>query len=485
MHRAELDHPGIIQQGQEEYAPLSGEMRWITPDDAAMASSRRQELLDGIRDVVQWAFNDTKPFSGRISPGCRLCGEGAWSCLFINNLCNTRCFFCPTKQDNLDEPGTSTLTFTNPEGYADYLQRFGFNGASISGGEPLLTFDKTLAFMAKIKERIGKGIYLWLYTNGTLSTKDKIHRLADTGLDEIRFNIVATDYDLSKARMAVDAIPQVTVEIPAVPEDEELMKRKLKEMADSGIAFLNLHQIRCTKHNVNLLTRRNYTFLHGPQIGILESEMTALNLLRYAIEESTPLGINYCSLIYRQRFQTKAARRRWAPFMAKPYEALTEAGMIRTLSLKAEPHHISRIEAHLTEQGKDSALWSTSLNKDCLLFSHLILPFINPAPDGMLISYSIASVLPHLTYRNPFQEIKLATGKKIVIERSTVFSGIKLSMPEFELFRASFLDNPVRPADMDAIYCRAMALDGSEAHRQTWHNIIHAEGIRAGLLEYY
>jgi uncharacterized protein len=485
MHIPELDHPRIIQQCEGEIAPLSDEMRWISPDDAAMAGSRREKLLDGIRDAAQWVFNGTKPFSGRISPGCRLCGGGAWSCLFINNLCNARCFFCPTKQDNQDEPGTSTLTFTNPQDYADYIERFGFKGVSISGGEPLFTFDKTLAFVTCVKERFGENLYLWLYTNGTLATEDNLRRLADAGMDEIRFNIIANRYDLSKVRLAYGIIPHVTVEIPAVPEDEELIEGKLKEMADSGVEFLNLHQIRCTKHNATHLSRRGYTFLHGPAIGILESEMTALSLLRHAIGEGIPLNINYCSLIYRQRFHARAARRRWAPFMAKPFEAITEAGMIRTLSLAAEPGTVSRIVSGLAHEGGDPSLWSMSLDKNRLLFSHLLLPAIESAATDVRLSYSIASVLPHLTYRNPFQEVRLTSGKKIVIERSTVFPDIMLDTQEVKLFREYLRGSLGSSADMDMFYDKIMELGGSNDRKRKWQKIIHAEGLRSGLLEYY
>ncbi|HPS94125.1 MAG TPA: radical SAM protein, partial [Deltaproteobacteria bacterium] len=79
----------------QEHAPFSDEMRWLRPEAAAIATRRRQQLLREIEDRALSAFNATKLFTGGISPGCRLCGEGAWSCLFINNLCNAHCFFCP------------------------------------------------------------------------------------------------------------------------------------------------------------------------------------------------------------------------------------------------------------------------------------------------------------------------------------------------------------------------------------------------------
>jgi len=480
----ELDRAAIIQSNSDEYGPDAAAMKWLGPQDAAESEGLRQNLLEGIGKNGLFAFNDTKPFSRELSPGCRLCGEGSWSCLFINNLCNAGCFFCPASQDNRDEPGTSTLTFTSPADYADYLEEFGFTGASISGGEPLLTFDKTVSFVKHIKDRFGGGIYLWLYTNGTLATEDKFRKLADAGLDEIRFNITATAYDLAKARTASRFIGNVTVEIPAIPEDYEVMKAKIREMADSGISFLNLHQIRCTKYNVKHLAGRGYTFLHGPQIGILESELTALRLLRCAMEEGIGPGINYCSLVYRNRFQTRSSRRRWAPLTAKPFDDVTDAGIIRMIRIEGKPETIAHITADLVSKACDPAQWSLSADKGRLSVAALPFMLINPLPDAVKLSYALVSMRPGITYRNPFKEIRLASGKKIVVERATALSEIELSGSEIELFRASFLENPA-PMDMDAVYGMALSIDSSDALQKKWQKIIQAEALRSGLMEYY
>lgn len=441
----ELDHAAIVQNNLDEYGSDSAAMKWLKEQEAAQIEAIRENLLEDIRKKGLFLFNNTKPFHKKLSPGCRLCGEGSWSCLFINNLCNAKCFFCPARQDIADEPGTSTLTFSSPEDYADYLEEFNFTGASISGGEPLLTFDKTISFVRHIKKRLGDGIYLWLYTNGTLATEEKLSMLADAGLNEIRFNITATGYDLSKAKMASRIIKNVTVEIPAIPEDMEIMKAKIWEMGDYGISFLNLHQIRCTKHNWKQLAGRGYTFLHGPQIGILESELTALKLLRYAVEKDINLGVNYCSLIYRHRFQTTSSRARWAPLMVKPFEDITRAGMIRIIRMDGKPEGIAQT---------------------------------------MKLSYAIATMLPSITYHNPFKEIRFASGKKIAVERATAFMDLELSGKEIELFKDAFIEDHTAE-DMDALYKKALALDLSGSHVKKWQKIIQAEALRSGLLEYY
>lgn len=45
--------------------------------------------------------------------------------------------------------------------------------------------------------------------------------------DKIHFDFGATDYHLDKLRLATGVIPTDTVEIPAIPEDFQLLKRKM------------------------------------------------------------------------------------------------------------------------------------------------------------------------------------------------------------------------------------------------------------------
>lgn len=63
-----------------------------------------------------------------------------------------------------------------------------------------------------------------MYTNGYLIDKNKLITLKEAGLNEMRFNIAARHYDLKAVKMAADIIDTVTVEIPAVPEDYEILK---------------------------------------------------------------------------------------------------------------------------------------------------------------------------------------------------------------------------------------------------------------------
>ncbi|MGC9330199.1 MAG: radical SAM protein, partial [Candidatus Hinthialibacter sp.] len=258
---------------------------WVTEAQARTAAQERENLLAALRNLAVFSCKNTKLDVSRLSPGCRICTQGDWSCLFINGRCNCRCFYCPAPQDRDDDPITNTTPFPKVSDYLDYIRKLGFTGMSISGGEPLLTLEKSLQYLQAVKNEFGDSIYTWLYTNGTLASRETLQKLQAAGLDEIRFDIGAAGMSLEAVKRAVDIIPTVTVEIPALPEQFDVMKIKIDEMEKFGVKHLNLHQLRLTPHNLPHLAKRNYTFLHGERATVLESELTALRLIHWSLSQ--------------------------------------------------------------------------------------------------------------------------------------------------------------------------------------------------------
>ena len=371
----------LIESNRREYGRLYDLLAFAPPEQLAAAGAERGELLQWLGQRASFGYAGTKVDCSGLSPGCRCCGDGGWSCLFVNGRCNGRCFYCPTAQDDDGPPVTNGLAFTSPQDYAAYVAAMGFSGVSISGGEPLMTPDLTLAYLSAVRERCGDDVHLWLYTNGTLLTADLCSRLRDAGLNEIRFDLGAVRYHLKKLRLAVGCIPTVTVEIPAVPEDEELLRLKMVEMAEAGVNHLNLHQMRLTPHNFGPLTERGYTFLHGEKVTVLESELSALRTVRFGLEQGIPLPVNYCSFPYKRRFQHAAARRRAALAICVPGEAVTEPGYLRTRSATG-------------------------------------------------VRYCEAVLLQNPSYRHPFEKIVLETGRALYLERRPVTPELELSDAE-------------------------------------------------------
>ncbi|OQX23335.1 MAG: hypothetical protein BWK80_26540 [Desulfobacteraceae bacterium IS3] len=462
------DRIRLIECNRREYAEKYDSLKWLSENEARNASELRKEILSYLETRARFGSKHSKSDCSKLSHGCEICGQGDWSCLFINGKCNCRCFYCPAEQNEIDLPATNGLKFAKPNDYIDYIDKFGFRGVSISGGEPLLTFDKTLTFVSAVKRKFGDKIYLWLYTNGTLARKDMLSKLRDAGLDEIRFDIGATHYNLKKAETAVGVIKNVTVEIPAVPEDYEQMKLKLSEMRDIGINYLNLHQLRLTPHNYRNIAKRNYTFLHGEKVTVLESELTALNLLKYSLENNIGLPVNYCSFVYKNRFQNAASRRRNADFIKKSFEDITENGYIRSLCLTGKTEDIVRQADDLRKRGFKQKLWSLNSSENRLFFSESLWKSMSLNNVKLSVGYAEAKILPAVSYRNLFREINLNKTRKVVIEKMKAGDEINIAENEISLFEHLVLNKEaVRQGD------------------EKWDSIQNFEFIREGFQEYF
>lgn len=305
-----------------------GKINWINTFQAEKAERKRSRLLEPVG--TDMLYNETKPFYKRISKGCTLCGQGQWSCLFITGKCNAGCFYCPASQVNDEVPATQSFTFDTPEAYAEYINHFGFKGVSFSGGEPLLFFDRTLSYLEQIRKNCSPELYIWMYTNGILADEAKQKKLADVGLNEIRFDIGATGYRLDKVKLAKGIIPNITIEIPAVPEEKVRLKKMIPQMIDAGVSNLNLHQLRLTKHNAPKLLKHHYTYIPAEQPIVLESELAALEILEYVKSNNLDIGINYCSFYFKNRFQKAGFRKKIAGLIYPGEEKnITEKGFIR------------------------------------------------------------------------------------------------------------------------------------------------------------
>jgi len=459
----------LEENNKKEYGENYHRLNWITVNESQRAGQERDGILSALGTAVSLKYKQTKLDCTRLSPGCETCGAGTWSCLFINGKCNCSCFYCPTQQDDIGVPTTNTLPFPRTADYLDYIERFGFKGVSISGGEPLLTLSLTLEYIEKIKKRFGEKIYLWMYTNGTLITEDIIHKLGQAGLDEIRFDIGATNYHLEKARLAVGHFKHVTVEVPAIPDHIDTMKAAIHEMHEIGVHYLNLHQLRLTPYNFSNIAQRNYTYLHGEKVTVLESELTALSLISYVHENNIDLPINYCSFVYKNRFQRAAARRRSAAVIRKPYEDITEPGYIRQLCLKGNAPDIKEQSERFTRYGFDETLWSRR-DDHALCFNECLWKYIDFTRLHVSVTYYEAVMLGSHTYRNQFIQIDLNRNRKIVVEKKRVSQAMDLTRWDVTAFEDLAINRSDVPPSFES---------------GTMHDIFKYECIPSGLQEYF
>jgi len=267
-----------------------------------------------------------------------MCGKGTWACVFICHSCTRNCFFCLRKQkeDKDFVPYVERdIKFDSVERFIEYLGSFPFEGISFSGGEPFLKFDRLYEYVRAIRHAYGNQHYIWVYTNGDPVSEYRLTRLAEAGLNEIRFDISARDYDLGPVSLALDIIPHVTIEIPAIPEDVERVKALLPRLEALGVKNINLHQLMVNDCNKAAFQARGYTIQRDERyddwFGIPESESAALEILNHAAENNVGLGINCCFRFYKYLFQLSGFRRRYAPYCRSDSDEITPTGYLRRL----------------------------------------------------------------------------------------------------------------------------------------------------------
>jgi pyruvate formate-lyase activating enzyme-like uncharacterized protein len=460
-----------ITANQLEYPEEYSTLDFPGKKELGRARRQRQQLLEQLGAGVEIGCQGTKLDMRGLSPGCRICVEGGWSCLFISGRCNCDCFYCPTDQTEFGLPTTNSVQFRHPADYVAYLERFGFSGASISGGEPLLTPGRSLGFLQAIKRHFGARMHVWLYTNGTLLTEDLVLQLRDAGLDEIRFDIGATAYQLQALKRASGVFPTLTVEIPAIPEEVGRLKALLGELRDAGVQHLNLHQLRLTPYNYPQLRSRGYRYLHGDKLTVLDSELAALEVLRFEREEKIGLPVNYCSFVYKNRFQARANRRHSAGFVLKGHEALSDNGYIRTLSLLGEKSRILQQQELFLRQGIAPALFSPGRSGEQLSFHPALWPLIDPGGLRLLVAYAGSRLLSGLSYHNPFVTVELSRRQKLIVERGRACPDFELDEQQAELFGQIFVLGFKTPLDLP--------------NYALWDEIAAFEQPRSGMAEYF
>jgi pyruvate formate-lyase activating enzyme-like uncharacterized protein len=418
---------------------------WFSNKEAEAATQARNRLLDELSGVAHLGAEGSKPYTLSLSPGCQICQNGDWDCNLINRMCTRDCYFCKrhhSVRTDLDSESEG-YTFTTPSAHVDFIKTFKIKGVGFSGGEPLLVKERLLSHIKAIRMEFGRSIYLWIYTNGDLVDRETLTELRDAGLDEIRFNLSAREYDLTPIAIAREYIPTVAVEIPAIPEDIELVKSLLVEMQSVGIDFLNLHQLSFKSQNWRELLRRPYHIDCSTGMGIHESEIGALMLLLYACEQQLQLPINYCSCVYKSRFQKRGQRIQRARAVFKNFQEITNAGFIRSLRVSDSPAKIGDLIRRMTNEACQPSRWHVNQTKTAVALHRSLMPYVDWSSSKLTILY----LDPDITFKKRaegFKEGNLESSHRVTK------SVTGLGQESFECWHRLYIDkqNPKQGENM-------------------------------------
>jgi pyruvate formate-lyase activating enzyme-like uncharacterized protein len=271
-------------------------------------------------------------YLGNLSPGCRACKDGVWDCIFTTMRCNLDCAFCYSPHAIPRDYAGSAFGSTPDEIAANHA-RTRITGISFSGGEPFVDPQGLFDWVAALKDRRPEA-YTWVYTNGLLADEVHLRRLGELGIDEIRFNTAATGYDhltvMDHITAAARLVPHVTVEIPAIPKDEDKLLSCLEAWCAAGVRFLNLHELMYEPGT-------NAAAMAGPRTSVVtadghrtaihpDSRDLTLAVMVRVRQDDLPLSVNDCSLQSKLR-QLRGRRRSLAPLVKADHEQLVEDRM--------------------------------------------------------------------------------------------------------------------------------------------------------------
>ncbi|MFA5771539.1 MAG: radical SAM protein [Thermoplasmata archaeon] len=287
-----------------------------------------------IRDLKQGS-----KILGELPRGCKICDKGAKLVLLVTGLCGKRCFYCPLSEKKMGRDviyANEMLIKTDKNKYArknddeilDEAHKINALGTGITGGDPLTVIDRTVHFIEVLKNEFGEKHHIHLYTGNTPSKKD-IERLADAGLDEIRFHPVPALWkNMEKGkfhdvlRNALNTNMDIGVEVPSLPDFKKELLILAKYLDDISIDFLNLNELEYSETNYLALMKKGYKAKTDLSISVKGSEKTAIEIMKKA--DINTLNIHYCSSSYKDAVQLKNRLGRRAKNVAHKYDIITK-----------------------------------------------------------------------------------------------------------------------------------------------------------------
>lgn len=134
-------------------------------------------------------------YSGFRSVNCESCVQGRTQGVHLTDYCSRSCFFCPQRRPR-ETCFTHQLNYYTPCEENDrkiikLMMGNNSTGCGLTGGEPLVVFDKLIHYIRLLKDRLGENFWIHLYTNGDFLDQTTLSELRDAGLDEIRINVAA------------------------------------------------------------------------------------------------------------------------------------------------------------------------------------------------------------------------------------------------------------------------------------------------------
>lgn len=324
-------------------------------------------------------------YTGSLSRGCVLCGEGAKLVLFITGLCDHGCFYCPLseKKAGRDVIFANERRVTDVSEIIEEAELMDAEGTGITGGEPLLRLDRTCEIMMELKRRFGSDHHIHLYTR-TPADVDTLTRLKKAGLDEIRFHI-PTEIGLDERTFqqygdSLGACKEIGldhgVEVPVFPDRGDELMKLVRFAGENGAEFINLNELEMNYINYSILGRKGYSTTGEVSSAVAGSAETGGRVVRQYSEDGKA-NVHLCTVAFKDGVQLKNRIGRRAKNVKRPFEDISKDNTLLRALIECEPteHNIKNL---MEEFEIPAEMIAVDERNECLTTAWYIAEEISP-----------------------------------------------------------------------------------------------------------
>ncbi len=257
--------------------------------------------------------------------GCIQCQKGSKMVLFVTGRCHWGCDYCPLSDNRRETPDmfANERRCSNWDEVIEEARAMRATGTGITGGDPMLDFEKTIEAIQVLKKEMGNDHHIHCYTSIPVGA-EKAKQLAIAGLDEIRFHLLDLTIDryLESIESGVKHGMEVGIELPVEPDKEPQLFALLEQLENSPVSFLNLNELEITIGNQENMDVRGFNLAGGITAAAEGSADLALRLKESCIDKR--LDVKFCTSTYKDAGQLRNRFRRRGLATLRPYEMLSD-----------------------------------------------------------------------------------------------------------------------------------------------------------------
>ena len=268
--------------------------------------ARRRPLADRVRNAFTLGGRTLSSGNADKFPkGCVSCLSGnGLTAVRKTNKCNLRCRFCYNfgVMDEQEPIGRGMWEIGGMRYRIEDISKMIAIQGTPSGVayvylEPFMEIEEYYPIITEFSKA---GVYQHLYTNGTLADEENLRMLGESGLNELRFNLGASDCSdkvIENMALAKRFIPSVGIETPMTPEFYDSFLMKKDKILATGIDFINLAEMHLNENNIGNYAHESLYMTRFGYISPVFSRDLTLKLMALCCEENWPVCVHDCSNI--------------------------------------------------------------------------------------------------------------------------------------------------------------------------------------------